>query len=127
MLDCLFIDLVDIEWGLRAKGRGYQSFGVCAAKMKHTLGGTPISFFGKDFASHSPLRHYYQFRNTIWLCRQSWLSFNWKFVSGKSLILKFTLYSMFEKPRFAHFEMMLKGIWHGLVGEMGKFKEDARV
>jgi rhamnosyltransferase len=54
----LFIDYVDIEWGLRARHHGFQSYGVCSAHMQHSLGDHPIEFFSKNIPSHSPLRHY---------------------------------------------------------------------
>ena len=82
MREELFIDYVDIEWGLRAQQKGYRSFGVCAALMKHDLGDEPILFLGRQIPVHSPLRHYYHFRNAIWLYRQPWLRFNWKVVDG---------------------------------------------
>lgn len=121
MQEDLFIDYVDIEWGLRAKKKGFQSYGVCSAKMKHDLGETPIAFLGKKIPLHSPLRHYYQFRNALWLYRQQWLPVNWKLVDGGRLIKKYVFYSIFAKPRLAHFRMMTLGIWHGLRGRMGAF------
>ena len=124
MKDELFIDFVDIEWGLRAKSKGFQNFGVCSAIMNHSLGGEPINIFGRKIASHSPLRHYYHFRNAIWLCRQSWLPINWKIVSIKGLVLKFVVYGTLPKPSWSQFKMMLLGIWHGLTGKMGKLIEN---
>jgi rhamnosyltransferase len=56
MRDDLFIDCVDIEWGLRARHHGFQSYGVCSAHMRHTLGDSPIKFWGKYVPLHSPLR-----------------------------------------------------------------------
>lgn len=124
MEDKLFIDFVDIEWGLRAKSQGFQSFGVCAAKMNHALGGIPINVFGRKIASHSPLRHYYHFRNAVWLYHQPWLPLNWKIVSVKGLILKFIVYGLLPKPSWSQFHMMFLGLWHGMIGKMGKLKEE---
>src|SRR5690606_10075289 len=80
MQEELFIDYVDIEWGLRAQHQGLQSLGVCAAVMQHQLGEKPIRFRGRLIPVHSPLRHYYHFRNAVWLYRQSWLRKDWKTV-----------------------------------------------
>ena len=121
----LFIDYVDIEWGLRAKSRGFQSFGVCAAFMHHSLGDTPITWLGVSFPSRSPLRHYYLFRNAVWLYRQRFSPFDWKLVDGWRLFLKYIFYSLFAKPRFVHWRMMTLGMWHGLVGKIGKFEGSA--
>jgi len=121
MREDLFIDYVDIEWGLRASEFGYNSFGVCNAYMEHQLGEDPIYFLGKAIPLHSPLRHYYHFRNAVWLYRKPYLPLSWKFADGLRLILKFVFYSAFAKPRHQHFLLMTKGIWHGLIGKVGKF------
>ncbi|MEP7457176.1 glycosyltransferase family 2 protein [Phyllobacterium sp. SB3] len=120
MREELFIDYVDIEWGLRAKQMGYQSYGVCSAHMKHDLGDNPKLFLGRHIPVHSPLRHYYHFRNAIWLYRQQWLRLNWKMVDLARLARKFVFYSLITAPRAEHARMMTLGIWHGLTGKMGK-------
>lgn len=121
MRETLFIDYVDIEWGLRARHHGFQSFGVCSAHMQHSLGDHPIEFFGKNIPLHSPLRHYYHFRNAVLLYKEPWVPLNWKLVDGWRLYLKYVFYSLFAKPRMAHLRMMTLGVWHGLVGKSGKF------
>jgi len=120
MRDELFIDYVDIEWGLRARHHGFQSYGCCSAHMQHSLGDHPISFFGKNIPVHSPLRHYYHFRNAVLLYKEPWVPLNWKLVDGWRLCLKYVFYSLFAKPRMAHWRMMTLGLWHGLVGKTGK-------
>lgn len=119
MREELFIDYVDIEWGLRAKHMGFQSFGVCAAKMRHCLGDEPILFLGRTYPLHSAQRHYYHFRNAIWLYQKPWLPLQWKLADGYRLVLKFVFYSIFARPRGSHFRMMTLGIYHGLRRRMG--------
>lgn len=121
MREDLFIDYVDIEWGLRAQAHGYQNYGVCGAKMSHSLGDEPIDFFGKKIPLHSPLRHYYHFRNAILLYRESWVPWNWKVVDGWRLLLKYGFYTLFAKPRWQQFRMMSTGILHGLLGKSGQY------
>jgi len=121
MRDDFFIDYVDIEWGLRARHHGFQSYGVCSAHMQHSLGDHPIEFFGKNIPLHSPLRHYYHFRNAVLLYKEPWVPLNWKLVDGWRLCLKYVFYSLFAKPRMAHLRMMTLGVWHGLVRKSGKF------
>jgi len=123
MRDDLFIDYVDIEWGLRARHHGFQSYGVCAAPMRHSLGDDPIEFFGKKIPLHSPLRHYYHFRNAVLLYKEPWVSVNWKLVDGWRLCLKYVFYSIFAKPHMAHWRMMTLGVWHGLTGKTGKLAQ----
>lgn len=121
MREDLFIDYVDIEWGLRARRHGLQSYGVCKAKMQHNLGEQPLAFFGRKIPVHSPLRHYYLFRNTVLLCREAWIPLNWKLVVGWRLLLKYGFFILFARPRLKHFCMMSQGILHGLIGKAGKF------
>ena len=121
MTEELFIDYVDIEWGLRAKSFGYQSFGVCNASMGHSLGEHPINIFGRKIPLHSPLRHYYHFRNAVWLYRQPWPPLNWKLADAWRLLLKYGFYTLFAPPRLKHLRMMTLGLWHGLRGRMRQF------
>jgi len=122
MKELLFIDYVDLEWCERAKFMGYQSYGVCAAAMEHELGDEPIRFMGTAYPARSPLRHYYMFRNAIWMYRQSYVRFNWKCVDGLRLLRKYVFYTLFAKPRHVHFWMMTKGMLHGLFGVMGRYQ-----
>ncbi|MHB8981053.1 glycosyltransferase family 2 protein [Thiobacillus sp.] len=122
MQEDLFIDYVDIEWGLRAKQQGFSSFGVCAAQMQHDLGDEPIKFASQVLPVRSPLRHYYLFRNAVWLYTHTAFPFNWKLADGWRLLLKYVFYSLFAKPRLSHWRMMTLGVWHGLVGKTGKFE-----
>lgn len=119
MTDCLFVDQVDIEWGLRAKSFGYQSYGVCAAKMHHTLGETPINFLGRKLLHHGPPRHYYIFRNAVWLLSKSYIPFGWKLLFVRMMFLRLGFYALMVSPRLGHVKMMTLGIWHGLLGHMG--------
>lgn len=116
----LFIDYVDIEWGLRARSKGYQSYGVCGAMMGHDLGDEPIDFLGRRYPNHSALRHYYHFRNAMWLYRQRWLPLQWRLGDGWRLLLKFGFYALFAKPRHEHLRMMVKGLAHGFIGRLGR-------
>ena len=121
MEESLFIDYVDLEWCERAKFKGYQSFGVCAAQMEHALGDDPIEFMGRGRPARSPLRHYYMCRNAMWIYQQSWPRWNWKLVDGMRLVRKFIFYSIFARPRQQHIKMMCLGLWHGAIGKMGKY------
>lgn len=120
MMDAsLFIDFVDIEWGLRAKADGYGCFGVCAAIMAHSLGDDPIEFWGQRYPNHSPLRHYYILRNALLLYRRPYIAWRWKLVHVLKLMKIMILFSLVPKDRAQQFKMMCKGLWHGLLGKKG--------
>lgn len=125
MREDLFIDYVDIEWGLRAKKAGFQSFGACGAVMRHELGDEPLKFRGRKIPVHSPLRHYYHFRNAIRLYCESGFPVKWKIADAWRLFLKYGFYTLFARPWYKHWWMMSLGIAHGLVGRMGKSDRSA--
>jgi rhamnosyltransferase len=116
----LFIDYVDIEWGQRARAKGYRNFGCFSALMQHSLGDEPIFFLKEAYPVRSPLRHYYMFRNAVLLYRMRHIPFDWKLADGFRLWLKFVFYCLFASPRRQHFWMMTKGLVHGCSGRTGK-------
>lgn len=120
MREDFFIDYVDIEWGLRAKRHGFESFGVCSAQMQHDLGESPIRLGSRTFPVRGPLRHYYMFRNAVWLYCRLPIPLNWKVIDGWRLMLKYVFYTLFARPRLTHLKMMTIGIWHGVRGRLGK-------
>lgn len=121
MLEDLFVDYVDTEWSLRAEHRhGLVSYATFATALGHELGETPVRFAGGTFATHSPLRHYYLFRNSVWLWRQSWVPLGWKIARMPALILRLGFYVVFARPVVAQWRMIGLGIWHGLIGHTGK-------
>lgn len=121
MRDDLFIDYVDIEWGLRARSRGLRNYGVFGARMAHDLGEAPIEFRGRSIPVHSPLRHYYIMRNALLLYRDPRVPAHWKWVDGSRLVLKFGFYSLFTARPLQHLRMMLRGLWDGLRGRGGPY------
>lgn len=120
MAEDLFIDYVDIEWGQRARSKGYENFGCFSATMAHSLGDEPIRFLGAAYPARSPLRHYYMFRNAVLLYRMAHIPTAWKWADGLRGVLRFGFYALFAKPRRKHLKMMLLGILHGLRGKTGK-------
>jgi len=120
MVEEMFIDYVDIEWGLRAQSKGYRSYGVCGALMEHALGDESIAFGKRHVPVHSPLRHYYHVRNAIWLCRQPWLTKRWRIVLLWRVACQFAFFSTMTAPRLQHARMMTVGLFHGIISRMGK-------
>jgi len=116
----LFIDQIDIEWGLRAKSMGYHLFGVGDALMRHSLGEDPITICGRKILNHGPLRHYYIFRNATWLISKKYTPLGWRIYFIRMMVIRLLLYSLFIAPRRLFFVMMLRGVLHGVSNTMGK-------
>lgn len=121
--DDLFIDYVDVEWGLRLRSHGLCNIGVFGARMEHLLGDKAYVLSGLwRIPMHAPLRHYYHFRNAILLYRSSAIPFQWKLVDGRRLFLRYWFYILFSKPRCSHLFMITRGILDGLRGISGKMQ-----
>lgn len=122
MDESLFIDYLDIEWGLRAQRCGFSSFGIPSVSMRHSLGEKPQRFLGLDWPMHSPLRHYYLIRNAVLLYRRRAIPLGWKIGDVPRTVLRFVFYSLVPANRWAHVKMMLRGLWHGVIGRSGRYE-----
>lgn len=123
MEDGLFIDYIDIEWGLRARSRGYVNLGVFDAGMEHDLGDPPRRYFGGRLRvpMHSPLRHYYHFRNALQLYRRGYIPLRWRLNDGYRLLLKGVFYSLMVENRGEQRRMILRGCRDGIAGIAGPY------
>ncbi|WP_434064398.1 glycosyltransferase family 2 protein [Paraburkholderia largidicola] len=119
MDDVLFIDFVDVEWCVRARRTGYAVLGSPSLRLSHSLGGEPIRVMGRNYPSHSPVRHYYLFRNAIALMGRRYMPWSWKGTELIKLPVRVLIYGLCLTPRFQHVRMALLGIWHGMIGRMG--------
>jgi rhamnosyltransferase len=122
MDESLFIDSVDLEWCIRARSKGYRLLGIPWFTLHHELGGAPVNIFGVLYPTHSPLRHYYMFRNAVALCRRGYVPWQWKSLELTKMPLRVLVHGLYFKPRRAHLAMAFKGIYHGLLGRMGPAK-----
>ncbi|WP_394142043.1 glycosyltransferase family 2 protein [Vibrio chagasii] len=122
MEESLFIDCVDIEWGFRAKKMGLICICTSKAQMEHKIGDAPLKVFGRDLTTHSPLRHYYFYRNLYSLLKRPYIPFCWKLHALVKSSLQAVLFSIFLKPRVQHFQYILQGVLHGLVDRSGKYE-----
>ncbi|QPC86486.1 rhamnosyltransferase [Mesorhizobium sp. NBSH29] len=122
MADDLFIDYVDIEWGLRAQSIGLKSYGVCTASMRHALGDSAIRLGTKSIPVHSPLRQYYNVRNTLWLCRRDFISWQYRAALMLRLVYYAGFYTVLVPPRITRLRMMASGLYDGILNRMGKYR-----
>lgn len=126
MDDALFIDFVDLEWCVRAKRAGYRLLGVPRITMRHALGGEPVRIFGRPYPMHSPLRHYYLFRNAIVLFRRSYVPWTWKSTELVKLPVRLLVYLCLPSERIKHIGMAFRGIRDGLRGRLGPYVDRRR-
>ncbi len=122
MEDELFIDCVDIEWGFRAKSIGWHCIASFNAQMFHKIGEAPLKLLGRSITTHTPLRHYYFYRNFYQLVKRAYIPSCWKWHTLAKSCIQAVIFSLFLAPRFEQLKYILKGIFHGLVSKSGKYE-----
>ncbi|MFC0350954.1 glycosyltransferase family 2 protein [Undibacterium danionis] len=111
----LFIDLTDNDWCFRVRYRNYRLFGCTAVEMGHAMSEAPPKrLFSLHYFKTSPLRKYYNFRNTLIFCRKPYVSKVWASRLKKGLFIRFFLTLLLENNRWLQTKMTFKGIRDGL-------------
>jgi rhamnosyltransferase len=91
--------------------------------MEHKLGERTLRLWlggWREIALHSPLRHYYQFRNSVYLFLRSSYPLRWKAAEAKRKLGMLVVFGLLLPDRAAHLKMMFRGIRDGLRGRMGR-------
>lgn len=123
LTESLFIDHVDTDWAFRVLHQGSQLYGIPGARFVHSMGEEGIRFWVLGWhvwPRRSPARHYYLFRNTVFLLKARYVPRVWKFWAVIKMLLTIAVYAACDRSRFEHLRKMCKGICHGLSGQMGR-------
>lgn len=125
MNDELFIDAVDFEYCWRLRAAGFLVARCLGAKLAHRLGEGNKRLFGViSVGVPAPIRHYYGFRNTIYLIRAKQAPIYWKISSVIKLILKFSFYRFLFSDGEKRFRYMKLGIVDGFKGKLGMIENE---
>lgn len=116
----LFIDLVDVEWGLRAGSMGFRHFLQNRDVMRHAIGSARRKFFGKSVTLHHPIRDYYALRNSILLARRPYIPSAWRLYFLRRIFTFFIGFVLLGDQRPTRIRLMLQGLRDGLFGRNGK-------
>jgi rhamnosyltransferase len=121
MDESLFIDNVDLDWCFRARRLGYRLYGVCDARMEHSIGDAlrPSRWRRRGVFIHSPARLYYLTRNRLLLYRRAHTPRIWIAQDVPRLLGKFLRMSLLVAPRWQNARAMARGIRDGLLGRSG--------
>ncbi len=119
----LFIDLVDVEWGLRCKRKGFVQYVGCTVQLFHSIGEKNDSMSGYMITTHSPLRLYYQYRNFFLIARRyKCRPFGWFFYQLlRRLLPRILLFPLLFSPRLQYIAMICRGVRDGVAGVDGKY------
>ncbi|MBQ7497088.1 MAG: glycosyltransferase [Selenomonas sp.] len=119
----LFIDEVDYDLCYRLRRHGYHIARINTVVLEHHVGKTErhhLLWMHPVVYHHPALRKYYITRNRIYIQRH-YPELFWE--SLRLNVRMFFLVLLFEDDKLSKVLMMLRGLWDGLRGRMGKLNE----
>lgn len=119
MMEELFIDWVDIEWGLRAKNKGYSCFINPSTIMHHSIGDETVTVAGKSINLHNTVRNYYIVRNATYLLREKHMGWHWRSITLLKIPQYIIFYSWHDKEKLRSLYVLTKALFHGITGKTG--------
>ncbi|MDU6157356.1 glycosyltransferase family 2 protein [Acinetobacter pittii] len=123
MLSELFIDYVDVEWGLRAKKLGYKCFIVNNVVMSHTIGDQSkyVPIIKRYVNIHSDFRKYFLLRNPLYLILYSKnVPLNWKLIQIPKVFLYLFFVLIYVRADFSVLKIFFKAVRDAVTKKMGK-------
>jgi rhamnosyltransferase len=118
----LFIDQIDVEWGMRAHARGYRLFGACDAVLFHGIGDRVVRPWfarGRRIPVHGPLRDYYLVRNIVTVFFRRHAPWRWRLLQAIRLPGLVLVITTQMPPRVERLRMILRGVGDALRGRLG--------
>ena len=117
-----FIDVVDYEYCLRAKQKGYHIIRCNKALLEHEPASGKEKKFGHfklRYGYASPERYYYQIRNLLWtgIYYKNLSMFKW-------IIIKLLKILFLFPDKTVYFHMMAKAAGNALHNKLGKLNEE---
>jgi rhamnosyltransferase len=116
----LFIDLVDTDWCLRCRARGVPIRVVPQAVMRHSVGSATHDAGVAHVLVHTPVRCYYQIRNSLLMFRKPYIPFLFALRETVGIVVSRALLLFFVANRSAYLRAYLSAIKDGLAGVTGK-------
>ncbi|MGE4239671.1 glycosyltransferase family 2 protein [Ramlibacter sp.] len=115
----LFIDFVDTEWCLRCRAEGVPMRVIPQAVMPHRIGSAAVQVAGRTVSIHSPLRCYYQVRNSFLLLRMKHVPLAYGLAQLVSTLGNRALLLSIVKNRWTYLEACAAGLFDGILGRSG--------
>jgi rhamnosyltransferase len=113
----LFIDHVDTEYSFRVAAAGHHLYTVPDARFGHRMGERSLRFWlggWRVWPHRSPARHYYLFRNAVWLMRRPYVPAVWKGWAAAKLFVTAAAHLAADPMRVAQLRAMARGLREGL-------------
>jgi len=115
-----FIDYVDTEWCIRCRNKKIPIQIVPGTIMTHSIGEKHINLLILSGFIHSPVRCYYQIRNSFLLLRKKDIPLCMALKEILSVAVHKAILIMFVKHKFDYLNMYYLAVIHGICGVVGK-------
>lgn len=118
-----FIDRLDYDYCIAVKKLGYKVIKIKNTFLYQTLGEQGKGIF-RNVSQHSPIRHYYIFRNRLYyyINKNKTSDIQYLILIGISL-RHFSKILLFEKCKIEKIKMLYKGLVDYNRGRMGKYEK----
>ena len=120
MREELFIDWVDIEWGLRALRANSKCYVVPSAVMTHSIGDNSVRVLAKDINLHNDTRNYYIVRNATYLLSLRTMGWKWRSVTLLKIPIYVWFYSWHSSRRGHSFVLLSGAVLDGIRHRVGR-------
>ncbi len=120
MREELFIDTVDMEWGLRARSQGLRSFVVPTAQITHSVGDSFARLLGTRIIVHTETRNYYIARNWFYLLRVKTMGMRWRSGALPHLAKFLLAHIWLAQDRRRAAMLFGRALWDAARGRMGR-------
>lgn len=121
----LFIDHVDTDVNMKIRNLGLKTLTTRRVKLFHQLGTVTDkkTIKGNPYVTHSPVRIYYNIRNSIVLFKRYFFKQpSWTMKAIKNCI-KEGIYLLYYQPnKTKNFGLLLRACFDGTFNRLGKFK-----
>lgn len=104
----LFIDCVDYEWGWRAASLGVKIILCKRAILNHRLGNGRVKAINAGYGA--PIRHYYQYRNILFMMGRGYVPPAWRFSQFIKLLIKPLVILVFFDKKLIRLKYAFKGV-----------------
>ena len=108
-----FIDLVDIEWCLRARSKGYTLHVSPTVTMRQSIGINTKKFGDRSVYVHHPDRNFFQIRNALWLIRHAPMPFSRRLNETAHLLMRIGHILLFGDNRSTRVKFIVRGLFSG--------------
>lgn len=123
MNEDLFIDWVDLEWCWRLRKAGFRLIGNASALVQHVLGDYSKNIGFRDVPLRNYVRHYYITRNAFFLSLYCPSLNRMQKIHLAVRSIKYLIgFPLLGRDKLKNFRVVFLGLWHGMRGNLGKFK-----